>query len=169
MAAFRTVSSKASTAWRLPWREKLWFLIFYPLSGVARLAILALPFRVVARFLGVSVGNRTPVLPATENQERAALRICRVGEIVSRNTPWESKCLVQALMNAFLLRCYGIPHVVFIGVGKSENLQDPLKAHAWLQVGQQVTAGRRGHREFTVLSAYVSETLVADSGQQATR
>jgi hypothetical protein len=159
---------KAKTAWRLPWQEKIWLGLLYPLSGLARAALLCIPFRRVAPYLGRHHGNLQLSPLATPGQIRLAARIGSISAIAARFTPWKSRCLVQAIMVKTLLAHYGIPHVIYLGVVKptgpanlpadfSGSEHPPgMKAHAWVAVGPKVVAGRAGHRTFTIVSTFAS-------------
>ena len=47
-----------------------------------------------------------------------------------------------------------------LGVMKSDEGKARIKAHAWVRVGRWVISGREGHRAFTVVSTYVSSSLI---------
>ena len=159
----RRLARKAATAWRLPIEEKLWCLFLVPCSAAVRLAIWALPFKRVAVFLGSSIrGEQQLFWSVTESQEARGRRIGKMGRLVARYTPWETKCLAQAIMVRMLLGWYDIPCVIRIGVMKSEEPDDPLKAHAWVEVGDSVIVGRAGYERFTVLHSYASRCSLVE-------
>jgi len=152
----------------MPWEEKIWLALLFPLSGLARAALLFMPFRRVAPYLGRHHGN-VPLSPlATPGQIRLASRIGSVSALAARFTPWKSRCLVQAIMVKTLLRHYGIPHVIYLGVVKptgpasvgadraGAGRPPAMKAHAWVAVGPKVVAGRDGHHAFTIVSTFAS-------------
>ena len=85
-----------------------------------------------------------------------ARKIGEVVDTVSRSTPWESKCLVQALVVKIMLRRRGIANTLFLGVGKDE--ENSLVAHAWLRCGETIITGGKGRQWFTVVGKF------ADSG-----
>jgi len=95
-----------------------------------------------------------------------AWRIGRISELVSKYTPWESKCLVQVLMVRALLAYYHIPYVMHLGVTKAmaqesgEEGDSIMKAHAWLSVGAWVVSGGDGHRAFTIVATFVQPSLL---------
>lgn len=164
---------KALTAWHMPWEEKIWLALLYPLSGLARAALLCIPFRRVAPYLGRHQGNLQLSPLATPDQILLAARIGSVSAIAARFTPWKSRCLVQAIMVKTLLNHYGIPHVIYLGVvkptgpgavGAGPNGTDrppPMKAHAWVAVGPKVVAGRAGHQAFTIVSTFASPSALS--------
>lgn len=153
--------SKLATAARLPLREKFWFAVLYPLSGFIRLVIILLPFRALSPFLGVPLQRRELSPLVTEPKLQMAWQVGRTCRLVGKYTPWETKCLSQAILARALLRLYGIPCVVHLGVAKKpEEAGNPLKAHAWVKVGRWVVCGGEGHRAFTILSTYISRDLL---------
>lgn len=162
---------KIRSAWRLPLREKTWLLLVFPLSGAIRAALLCLPFRLVARYLGKHHGNRLLSPLADAGQIGLARRIARLSERASRHTPWKSECLVQAIMVKTLLSHYRIPYAIHLGVahpaaGKA-GPGEGLKAHAWVVVGPRVVAGAQGHQAYTVVSTFVNPALLAEQGSPA--
>lgn len=156
---------KLQTAIRLPWLEKLWILFLMPVSGIARAALLVIPFRYLSRCFGMHHQNIPLSVIVPQQQLQMAWRIGRVCELVSRYTPWQSMCLVQAIMAKTLLSLYRIPCVLYFGVAKTPS--DPpsgdddkaLKAHAWLMVGPWIITGRGNQQAFTVVSTFVSRSV----------
>lgn len=82
----------------------------------------------------------------------AARRIGRIVETVCRHTPWESKCLVKAIVAKIILRYYGINNTLFLGVGRYEG--DDLVAHAWLRYGETIITGGHGTEKFTIVAEF---------------
>lgn len=140
--------------WRMSLRKKLWFLVMWPLTGVFRAAILLLPFRLYRFVLGKPLANTQLCVLATDAQLRRAWQIGSAVELAARYTPWESKCLVQALVGACWCRLYKVPFVIYLGVRKDEHGE--MKAHAWTTVGRAVITGRGGHQAYTIVSTFVS-------------
>ena len=142
------------TTWsNLPRSQKLLFVVTIPLLGVARLAILVLPFRILARRLGEDF-KTTPLVPliTTENKKIATL-IGRSVRMAARYTPWQSKCLAQALVAGFLLEVLKIPHGLYLGVCR--GAESEMKAHAWVCSGPIYVTGGESFREFTVVASFV--------------
>jgi len=147
---------------QLSFREKVSFVFAWLLSGVARLLLLTLPFRWIAPRLGLHLNNTELCAVTAEKKHQLAWRIGKITEIATRYTPWQSRCLVQAMVARVLLGFYNIPYVMHLGVTKTEDPDNLLKAHAWLCVGPYVITGREGHRQFTIVSTFVSPSLVTD-------
>ena len=107
-------------------QQLLWFVPLYVLSGLMRLALLVLPFRVIAPWLGRNHANMAMTLLLTEEQENLSRRMGTVIRTLSKYTPWESKCLVQAMLARIVLGYYGIPHVIYLGVNQSGPPENPM-------------------------------------------
>jgi hypothetical protein len=81
--------------------------------------------------------------------------IWRVGwaiAVMSRYTPWESKCLVQAVTAKLLLRRYRLHNTLYLGVAR-----DPEKkmiAHAWLRTGEWMVTGAHRSGEYTIVASF---------------
>lgn len=134
----------------LPWREQWLFIEAFCLTGVVRLAILLLPFRWMAPVLGKHMWE-SPMKEGVEKLE-AARRVGRAVEMVSRYTPWESKCLVKAIAGKIMLRQHGIANTLYLGVGRDEG--SGLIAHAWLRCGETMITGGHGQELFTIVGKF---------------
>jgi len=134
----------------LSWREQGLFIKVFFLTGVVRIAILLLPFRWLALILGRHMGES----PMKEDivKLQAAIRIGWLVDKVSRYTPWESKCLVQAIVGKIILRQHGIANTLFLGVRRDEGKN--LVAHAWLRCGEMIITGGKGQEWFTVVGKF---------------
>lgn len=152
--------SKISAAYLLPLREKLWFLSFLPYSGLIRIAILTLPCRWLARTYGQYHRNYQLSPMVSEEQCQLARRIGKIAQLAARHTPWESKCLVQALMVRTLLGFYDIPYVLCLGARRTGETVEPIKAHAWVKVGPWIVIGGEGHKAFGVTACFVEKSIV---------
>jgi len=143
---------------RFPLREKVWFFVLYILSGIARLAVLILPFRWVMRFLGAQHENIQLSVIVSKQQLEWALRIGKITNIATKYTPWKSKCLIQAMVAKVILNHYKIPYVIHVGMLRNE--EGELKSHAWLNVKQRVIVGGEGHKAFTIVSSFVTPSVI---------
>jgi len=156
----RRIAYLVTLFFRLPAREKLWFVFAWFLSGVIRLFLLILPFRWIAPRLGLHLNNTQLCAVTPEKQRKLAWRIGKITELACKYTPWQSKCLVQAMVARTLLGYYKIPYVMHLGVAKTDNAEDLLKAHAWLSVGPWIITGRDGHKQFTIVSTFISPAVL---------
>ena len=74
---------------------------------------------------------------------------------ISKYTPWQSKCLVQAIAAKRMLQARQIVSTLYLGVKKSNSQQ--LEAHAWLRSGSLYLTGGQGHKYFTVVATFAEE------------
>jgi len=135
----------------LPLAEKLLLVEALLYLGLARLALLVVPFRHVARRLGQQLPPDA-VPPSTYSASPGARQIAWAVEIMSRRTPWESACLAQAIAGKLMLRRRGVPSRLSLGMRKDASGK-PI-AHAWLQAGEATLLGATPE-PFTVLSTFV--------------
>ncbi len=122
------------------------------LLGLARLAVLTLPFRWVMRACGEHMAESPPELDAA-----GAARVERVAWAVDTArlfTPWDSNCLAQAIAGAQMLRRRGVATTTYLGV--TEAAPQELGAHAWLRAGPDVILGERQRDEFTTVSSFAT-------------
>lgn len=150
----RTALRKLGTFRRLSWREKCWLIPALLLLGICRAVTLLVPFRHLAPLLGHHLKNAVLSLPVSVTQAQQAHRIGRVIRLAARYTPWQSKCLVQAMVARLFLGRYDIPYVFYFGVAKDQVKQ--LKAHAWVCAGPVCVTGGNGLRQFAVVSTFSS-------------
>lgn len=148
-------------------REKIWVVLLFFLSALARAVILTVPFRRITPYLGQHHQNAQMAVIVTDKQLHTARWIGRITEQTARNTPWQSKCLVQAIIAKCLLSYYNIPYVLHLGVAKStadnrtqHSAENDLIAHAWVSVGPSIITGKDGHRAFTIVSTFIPPSIL---------
>ncbi len=146
----------------MPIRDKVWLCPLFIYSGIVRLAILILPFRTLAPLLGQHHRNVQLSPLATPIQLEQAWRIGRIVRTATRWTPWQSKCLVQAILVRSLFTYYEIPYVLYLGTTLTEEGEAPMKSHAWIKVGPWIVIGREGHRKYHVVGSFISPLLAID-------
>lgn len=95
-----------------------------------------------------------PPIQLNEIQRKQVQQIKTIVNGVSKRTPWESKCMVQALSSKWLLKHYAIPSTIYYGVIKDSSQPGKLKAHAWLKIGEEFVSGKAGHQQFKVVNFY---------------
>jgi hypothetical protein len=138
-----------------PWTDIRLLSLSFVLLGLARAAVLLIPFRWILRVLGMTPvdgpTSGTDVSSSTETSRIAGsdsplamnrAQVARIGWAIgaaASRTPWQSNCLVQALAGSVLLRGHKIPFTLHLGVAK--DVVCGIKAHAWLSCGG-VTATR---------------------------
>ncbi len=133
-----------------PITDKLLFLEAAFWLAISRLALLILPFRWVAPFLGQHMAI------SDENDEsgdrKIEISISRAILTMSRHLPWECKCLDQAISGKMMLQRRQIASTLYLGVAKNEG--GDLNAHAWLRAGDIIILGGGGLERFAVVSTF---------------
>ena len=116
--------------------------IFY--AAVARFRIRFFPGSKLHRYLGEN-GVETPAEELIDKELRRNFRFVadRVASAAKR-MPWESKCLVQAMVAQRLLRDYGMKSTLYLGVGRDEKENGKMVAHAWVRCGIHYVCGGTG-------------------------
>jgi hypothetical protein len=75
--------------------------------------------------------------------------------VTTRRLSWEPACVAEALAAALMLRRRGVGYRVVVGVRRSDGGDGPgMAAHAWVDAGDVVVAGRAGHEAFEPLHVY---------------
>jgi hypothetical protein len=127
---------------------------------IARLALVFMPFRNIARRLGEFVPPsdervRNPAEPSSYEHIRLAEEIGWAVTRAARYVPFKAVCLPQAIAAKAMLRRRDVGSVLHFGVAKSDKPDKPLDAHAWLDaMGIEVT-GYPVAREFTEVASFV--------------
>ncbi|MDD4357378.1 MAG: lasso peptide biosynthesis B2 protein [Smithellaceae bacterium] len=143
----------APAKWRRRSRtERMLLLEASVLLGAARLGVLILPFRWLAKSLGQHMKE------TDESIQPGDLHLARmIGWAVrsgANYTPWESVCLPQAVAAKWMIKRRSIPGTLYLGVMKDETKPEKLAAHAWVKCGQVILTGAKGHRQYTVVSTF---------------
>lgn len=136
---------------RASWADRALLAEAVVCLAVARLAVLAVPFRRIAGRLGRHMEESD----LTDYPDRVELgrRIGWAIAAVSARVPWRTKCLEQALAGKAMLRRRRIPNTMYLGVARGAG-PSPLEPHAWLRTGTlHVTGGARVER-YAVLSTF---------------
>lgn len=136
-----------------PWTRKikrlLLSLFIWPMMGINRLIIGLVPFRRIAPRLGKQM---VLVTEAPTKRQSVYINLIRKKiKTISRQTPWESKCYVQALTAVTLMRLFRIPYTLYLGM-KRDAQDGQLKAHAWVMSGDCYVSGEGGRELFQVLA-----------------
>jgi len=146
------MGNQLSALLRLPVGRKLLLLEATLALAIGRLMLFFLPFRRIATWMGVTMGESPPaVLPM---QQAAALEIGWAVRTMANRLPWRNVCFPQALAALWMLKWRRIPATVYFGVMRDENRT--LSAHAWVRSGQQLLTGANGHEQFTVVAKFAS-------------
>jgi hypothetical protein len=132
--------------------NKFDFLRAYIYTGIFRVFILLIPFNKLKRIMGQTRIESLEEVDMVAYRE--ADRISWIVFKVSRYTPWESKCLVQALTAQRILKKRGISTTIYLGVKKGENSE--MLAHAWSRCGKYFVTGGSNRKEYIVVAKFAN-------------
>jgi hypothetical protein len=150
MMSLSVLVRKSRSFVRINWRDKILFFRAFFLSGIARIVILFIPFRGVKRFLGTHKKESSYDIKIEEY--RRVKKIAWAVNQASKYTPWESKCLVNAITAQWLLKRHNIYSTIYLGVNKDDK--NKLIAHSWLRVGEIIVTGGNVMSEFKEVAKF---------------
>lgn len=104
------------------------------LSGLYRWRMLHRPFEKWSSTLY----PRSTESPETAPENLTVDRIALAVNWTCRRTPWQSKCMVQALTARRMLSCRGIQTTLYMGAARD---REGMIAHAWLRYGCRTVTG----------------------------
>lgn len=140
---------RARAAWRLAWASRLALVEAVVLLALARGAVLLVPFRRIAPWLGLP-GQDTA--PECDIAQQASVRgVAWAIHRVSPHTPWWSNCLAQAIAGKLMLRRRGVPTTLYLGVDKTGGR---MRAHAWLRAGATTVTGAGAAGSFVRVTSF---------------
>ena len=151
MQSLSVLARKAKTFIFMNNKEKFDIIQTFFYTGVYRAFILFVPFNKLRK----SMGKHKQESPDKIDNDtyRTARTIASRVMFVSAKTPWESKCLVQALTAQKLLKNQGISTTIYLGVRKEGN---EMKAHAWLRCGDYYVTGGTIRDQYTVVAKFAN-------------
>lgn len=150
MQKLSVLARKMQTFFRIEWCDKVMIIEAFILTGIFRAIILLIPFEKYKKYIGI-YKEETPFeieLGEYKNIKKIAWAV----GIVSKYTPWESKCLVQALTAQKMLKRHKISSTLYLGLSKDGT--DSLKAHAWIRCGQAIVTGGCNKSQFTEVAKF---------------
>lgn len=109
---------------------------------VARIWILAVPFRRLAASLSGEAGD-APTVPDPELPRRIGYAV----SAAAANVPWRADCFPQTIAARMLLKRSGHPSVIHLGVARAGDTD--LAGHAWLTCGDTVVVGGADLERYT--------------------
>ena len=132
-------------------KEKFCIIQTFFYTGFYRAFILFVPFNKLRKRMGSH--KQESSAKVDKDTYRIARRISSRVLFISAKTPWESKCLVQALTAQRLLKNKGISTTIYLGVKKEGN---KMKAHAWLRCGQYYVTGGAIREQYTIVAKFAN-------------
>ncbi|MFQ5349576.1 MAG: lasso peptide biosynthesis B2 protein [Thermoanaerobaculia bacterium] len=137
----------------LPWADRALLAEAALALAASRLAVLLVPFRWIAPRLGETMAHTPREDPADPELLR---RIGWSVSVASRNLPWTSRCLAEAIAGKMMLKRRGVPSTLYLGLAKQGEVD--LEAHAWLRCGSRVLTGERVSEGYTVIASFAEPT-----------
>lgn len=147
----KNIIKKGKKLWWMDINTKWIVVQTFFLSGIVRLLLLKMPFKKLQPYLGIP--NEESSKDKLQQEYEVAEKIRWIVDRVSDYTPWESKCLVQAIVAQYLLKKKHISTTLYLGVCRAESGE--LKAHAWLRCGEMIVTGeyyKAGYKEVSKFS-----------------
>ena len=144
-------ADRGHARWSTAWRERRVLVNVLLLLGATRLALLVVPFRRLAQFLGPT-DSESP-LDVSGGVLAEASRVAWAVRVVSGRTPWASTCFPQALTAMALLRRRGIATTLYLGAAIRPD-RDGMEAHAWLRCGPLYVTGGPGHLRYGIVARF---------------
>src|SRR2546423_1647912 len=112
---------------KLPSRDRLLLLEAILTLGIARSAIVVLPFRSVGNLAARPIRMQA----ATQQMRTSTAKRVRWAIIAcARRVPWRAVCFEQGLAAQFMLRRRGVSSVLYYGAAPDN--QEGLSAHVWV-------------------------------------
>lgn len=152
MQSLSVLNRKLITFIKIDNKIKFDFLRAYFYCGIARAYILFVPFNKLRKKMGKSKEESSEVVG--NEVYKVAKRISWIVIQAARYTPWESKCLVQALTAQRMLKKRGISTTLYLGVNKDS--QNNMLAHAWLRCGEYIVTGGTQKNGYVVVAKFTN-------------
>lgn len=141
---------------RLGIKNQWLFIQAFILSGVFRFEMMYLPFKYLKKQMGIPRTDSSFEVPDCYYQE--ANKVKRIVLLACEHTPWESKCLVRAMLVQYFLKRKHIPTTIYLGVNKDEL--NHMKAHAWIRCGNMIVTGEYEKAHFVEVAKFSNEKII---------
>ena len=122
----------------------------------ARLVVLAIPLRVLARFLGKDLGIEGTSPSVDADSMVRAQRLADAFTLALRYSPESANCYPQAIVAHMILSLRRVKHALFFGLHREDAGTD-MEAHAWVKVDGLVVCGGHCHEKYTVVRCFVDD------------
>lgn len=151
MQSLSVLARKTKTFFTIDNKLRVEFIQALIYTGMYRTFILFVPFNKLRKRMGKY--KEESVANVEREIYKIASHISWVVNLISSKTPWESKCLVQALTAQKMLKKRGISTTIYLGVRKDGN---EMKAHAWLRCGEYYVTGGAIREQYTVVAKFAN-------------
>ncbi len=130
----------------------------------ARMAIISLPFRWIAKTLGEKEDPRGEVDKSSKPNDLELNRIGWTIRRVSVHTPWKSNCLAQAITAQNMLARRNRTSEIYFGLKRGKDSK--MEAHAWLKSDDTILTGGGELEKYAVVAIF-RKKLYQDTSQNA--
>lgn len=137
---------------RLGGFEKRLLIEAFLITGLTRIRLIFIGFSKLAKKMGTFKEESSAKVSIQD--KLITRKIAWAVSVVSKLTPWESKCLVKALTAQIMLKHRNLSSTLYLGVAKDED--NKLIAHAWLRCGTDIITGDDGRTKFTVVAKFAN-------------
>ncbi|MDZ4940883.1 lasso peptide biosynthesis B2 protein [Clostridium perfringens] len=141
---------KVKTFFKIDFESKVIFCKAFILCGFYRFIILNISFSKVKKLLGEK--GKESDFKIDIDHYKIVKKVGFIVKLASSHTPWESKCLVQAMTAQKILNDKGIKTTLYLGVAKEKN---NMVAHSWLRYGQMFVTGGNGDLNYKRVGCFV--------------
>ena len=146
MSAWRTFG-------RMTWKQRRLLAETVLWLAIARLMVVAVPFRRLSRRLGTQ-GRESSTEVHGESTQALVREIVWSLQAASRRLPWRCACIEQGIAGKMMLRRRAIGSTLYLGVARAGEGESQASAHAWLRSGPLVLTGAAGRDWYTVVSTF---------------
>lgn len=133
--------------------DKILLIEAFFLAAICRLIILTVPFKMYKNCLGTY--NKETSYDSNIQDNLTIKKVARVIATISKYTPWQTKCLVQAMTAQRILRRRKVFTTIYLGVRKDKN--NNVQAHAWLRAGRVIVTGGHNIDSFKEVARFGNE------------
>lgn len=137
-------------------KKQVMLIEAFMLSGVIRFTMNYLPFKYLKGMMGIPKTESSYNVPSGYYHEARQIRMIVL--LACKYTPWESKCLVRAMLVQYFLKRKKISTTLYLGVNK-DDLKN-MKAHAWLRCGEMIVTGEHEKAHYIQVASFSNETLI---------
>jgi hypothetical protein len=155
---FQMLLQKFRSAARLPPATIALVGLVWSLLWLARLLLLLVPLRFLAKFYGTDHGIDTAIPIASPTQIISAIQIGHAIALAVKYSPTAANCYPQALVARLLLWAARIPHGLFFGLQRGKQA-DMIAAHAWVMVGSVAVCGGNSFDNYVVVRSFITKAL----------
>ena len=149
MKSLSLLNRKIKTFLKIDFESKVMFCKAFILCGFYRFIILNINFGKVKRLLGEK-GKESNFKSDIEHY-KIAKKVGIIVRLAGSHTPWESKCLVQAMTAQKLLKDKGVETTLYLGVARDGS---NMLAHSWLRCGELFVTGGNGDLNYIRVNCF---------------